>query len=250
MHSPAPALGLPDQIIAALFDLDGVLTSTADLHREAWKQTFDAVLRERDGDRFQEFTDRDYAEHVDGRPRADGVRQFLASRGITLPEGSPDDPPDAATVHGVGNRKNELLLQMIERYGVTPYPGSVRYLQAARDAGLAIGVVTSSANGASVLEAAGLSPFIQARVDGVAIARDGLRGKPAPDSFLAGAQALGVDPFQVAVFEDALAGVQAGRAGGFGHIVGVDRAGQAQALRESGADVVVADLAELLAESR
>ncbi|MFN2495851.1 MAG: HAD family hydrolase [Pseudonocardiaceae bacterium] len=253
MHSPAPALGLPDQITAALFDLDGVLTNTADLHREAWKQTFDAVLRERaegGGDSFREFTDRDYAEHVDGMPRADGVRQFLASRGITLSEGFPDDPPDVRTVHGLGNRKNELLLRMIEQHGVSPYPGSVRYLQAARDAGLAIGVVTSSANGASVLDAAGLSPFIQARVDGVAIARDGLRGKPAPDSFLAGAQALGVDPAQVAVFEDALAGVQAGRAGGFGHVIGVDRAGQAQALRDCGADVVVADLAELLGELR
>lgn len=253
MPISARAVGLPDQITAGLFDLDGVLTSTADLHREAWKHTFDAVLRELDDDAagdFREFTDRDYTEYVDGLPRADGVRKFLGSRGITVPEGSPDDAPQAPTVHGIGNRKNELLLETIEQRGVTPYPGSVRYLQAARDAGLAIGVVTSSANGASVLEAAGLSSFVQARVDGVAIAREGLRGKPAPDSFLAGAAALGVDPSHAAVFEDALAGVQAGRAGGFGHVVGVDRAGQAQALRERGADVVVSDLAELLADAR
>lgn len=246
MPSSARSLGLPDQITAGLFDLDGVLTSTADQHRQAWKVTFDAMLAERDGAGFREFTPRDYTEYVDGRPRADGVRQFLTSRAITVPEGSPDDPPGRATVHGIGNRKNELLLQIIEQGGAKPYPGSVRYLQAARDAGLAIGVVTSSANGAAVLDAAGLSHFVQARVDGVVIARDRLRGKPAPDSFLAGAAALGVDPSAAAVFEDALAGVQAARAGHFGHVVGVDRAGQAEALRERGADVVVTDLAELL----
>jgi len=246
MPSSARSLGLPDQITAGLFDLDGVLTSTADQHRQAWKTTFDAMLAEREGDGYREFTPRDYTEYVDGRPRADGVRQFLTSRGITVPEGSTDDPPDKATVHGIGNRKNELLLQIIEQGGAKPYPGSVTYLQAARDAGLAIGVVTSSANGAAVLDAAGLSHFVQARVDGVVIARDRLRGKPAPDSFLAGAAALGVDPSAAAVFEDALAGVQAARAGHFGHIVGVDRAGQAEALRERGADVVVGDLAELL----
>lgn len=246
MHSSARLLGLPDQITAGLFDLDGVLTSTADQHRQAWKKTFDAVLADDEGDSFREFTDHDYAEYVDGRPRADGVRQFLASRGITVPEGFPDDPPDAATVHGIGNRKNELLLRTIEQHGARAYPGSVRYLRAARDAGLAIGVVTSSANGAAVLDAAGLSHFVQARVDGMVIARDRLAGKPAPDSYLAGAAALGVDPSAAAVFEDALAGVQAARAGHFGHIVGVDRAGQAQELRERGADVVVTDLADLL----
>lgn len=248
--SAGHALGLPDRITTGLFDLDGVLTSTADQHRQAWKATFDVVLRELEGTGFRAFTDRDYTEYVDGRPRADGVRKFLASRNITLPEGSPDDPPDAVTVQGIGNRKNELLLHTIEQDGVSPYPGSVRYLQAAQDAGLTIGVVTSSANGAAVLDAAGLSPFVQVRVDGVVIARDQLRGKPAPDSFLAGAAELGVDPAEVVVFEDALAGVQAARAGGFGHIVGVDRAGQAEALRERGADVVVKDLAELLADDR
>lgn len=239
-------IGLPDHIRAALFDLDGVLTGTAVLHREAWRATFDEFLRQRDPAHFSGFTDRDYAEHVDGRPRADGVREFLASRGITLAEGTPEDPPAAETVHGVGNRKNELVRKIIEERGVDPFPGSRRYLEAARDAGLGIAVVTSSANGATVLASAGLTPFIQALVDGLVITRDGLRGKPAPDSFLAGARALDVDPAEAAVFEDALAGVRAGRAGGFGYVVGVDRVGQADELRAEGADVVVTDLSELL----
>ena len=239
-------IGLPDTINAVLFDLDGVLTGTADLHRAAWKATFDEFLRQRDGDAFVPFTDRDYADFVDGRPRADGVREFLASRGIRLPEGNPDDPPSAETVNGVGNRKNELVQKLIAEKGVAPYPGSVRYLHAVRDAGLPIAVVTSSANGAAVLDAANLTPLIQALIDGHTLARQGLRGKPAPDSFLAGARALGVSASQAAVFEDALAGVQAGRAGKFGYVVGVNRANQADALREHGADIVVDDLAELL----
>ncbi|MGM1059395.1 HAD family hydrolase [Saccharothrix sp. Mg75] len=236
-------LGLPEPITACLFDLDGVLTSTAVLHRRAWKRTFDDLLRLR-GEPL--FTEQDYARYVDGRPRYDGVREFLASRGITLPEGAPDDPPDAATVHGVGNLKNDLLEAIIRHEGVTPYPGTVRYLEAVRAAGLDIGVVTSSANAEKVLDAANLNGFVQARVDGVVIARDGLKGKPAPDSFLVGARLLGVEPTRAAVFEDALAGVQAGRAGGFGHVVGVDRAGQRDELLRHGADVVVDDLAELL----
>jgi beta-phosphoglucomutase family hydrolase len=243
-------IGLPAPITAALFDLDGVLTGTAELHRAAWKATFDEFLRNRDPQHFTPFTDHDYAEYVDGRPRADGVRTFLASRNITLPEGAPDDPPGADTVHGVGNRKNVLVQKIIAERGVNPYPGSRRYLEAARDAGLKIAVVTSSANGAAVLDAAGLTPLIQARIDGVVIAAQGLRGKPAPDSFLAGARALGVEPAHAAVFEDALAGVQAGRAGGFGYVVGVDRADQADELRAHGADVVVEDLAELLEDGR
>ncbi len=243
-------IGLPEGIAACLFDLDGVLTGTAELHREAWKQTFDAFLREREGEGFAEFTDADYARYVDGMPRHDGVRTFLAARGIELPEGTPEDPPEAATVHGLGNRKNALVLQLIAGRGVRPYPGSVRYLEAVRDAGLAIGVVTSSANGEAVLASAGLSPFMQARVDGVTIVTEGLRGKPAPDSFLAGARELGVAPAHTAVFEDALSGVAAARAGGFGFVVGVDRANQADALREAGADVVVSDLAELLEDRR
>jgi beta-phosphoglucomutase family hydrolase len=242
-------IGLPDAVTACLFDLDGVLTSTAVQHESAWRQTFDAFLGTRaDGDRGP-FTHDDYLATVDGRPRADGVRAFLASRGITLPEGAPDDPPDAPTVHGVGNRKNDLLLTAIAEQGVEPYAGSVAYIKAAHQAGLAIGVVTSSANGAAVLEAAHLDQYVQARVDGLTIARDGLAGKPAPDSFLAGAEALGVAPEHTAVFEDALSGVAAAKAGHFGHIVGVDRSGQADDLRAHGADVVVADLADLLATS-
>jgi beta-phosphoglucomutase family hydrolase len=242
-------IGLPDAIKALLFDLDGVLTGTAELHRQAWKRTFDEFLSHRDGPGFRPFTERDYLDHVDGRPRADGVRTFLASRGIELPEGNPDDPPGDATVNGIGNKKNELLLKVIEEEGVRPYPGSRRYLEAAKQAGLKIGVVTSSANGEAVLRAADLTPFVQARVDGNTITQQGLRGKPAPDSFLAGAKALGVEPAAAAVFEDALSGVQAGKAGNFGFVIGVDRAHQADALRQHGADVVVADLADLL-ESR
>ncbi|PRX46510.1 HAD superfamily hydrolase (TIGR01509 family)/beta-phosphoglucomutase family hydrolase [Prauserella shujinwangii] len=239
-------IGLPDGISACLFDLDGVLTSTAELHLRAWKETFDAFLSAWEGADYQPFTERDYTAYVDGRSRLDGVRTFLTARGIELPEGAPGDPVDADTVHGVGNRKNELVLRIIEERGVTPYPGSVRYLEAARAAGMAIGVVTSSANGGGVLEAAGLTRFVQVRVDGLVIRREGLRGKPAPDSFLAGAEALGVAPAETAVFEDAQAGVRAGRAGGFGYVVGVNRADQAEALRANGADIVVDDLAELL----
>lgn len=243
-------IGLPDTITACLFDLDGVLTGTAAQHREAWKRTFDDFLRTRDGDAFTPFTDADYAAYVDGRPRADGVRTFLTSRGIELPEGSPDDGIDAATVNGVGNRKNELVLKIIDEEGVTPYPGSVRYLEAAKAAGLRIGVVTSSANGAKVLDAADLTKFVEARIDGIVLAEKGLRGKPAPDSFLAGAEAFGVAPENAAVFEDALAGVQAGQDGGFGYVVGVNRAHQAGELLEHGADVVVDDLAELLEDRK
>ncbi|MBW4716934.1 HAD family hydrolase [Saccharothrix obliqua] len=235
-------LGLPDGITACLFDLDGVLTSTAVLHRRAWRRTFDDYLLPRG---LPPFAESDYTRYVDGRPRYDGVRAFLASRGITLPEGTPDDPPDVDTVHGIGNRKNELIDAIIRQEGVTPYPGSVRYLEAAAG-DFAIGVVTSSANATRVLAAAGLDKYVRALVDGVVISRDGLKGKPAPDSFLAGARMLGVPPARAAVFEDALAGVRAGRSGEFGHVVGVNRADQAEALRANGADVVVDDLAELL----
>jgi beta-phosphoglucomutase family hydrolase len=242
-------LGLPDSIRACLFDMDGVLTRTATVHMAAWKRTFDEFLRATDP-QAPEFTQLDYNRHVDGKPRADGVRDFLASRGITLPEGSPDDPPDARTVHGIGRRKNELLLTELEEHGVEVYPGSVAYLRAVKAAGLATAVVTASANGEQVIAAGGFADLIDARVDGVVTAREGLRGKPAPDTFLAGARALGVEPAQAAVFEDALAGVAAGRAGRFGHVVGVDRVGQGQALREHGADVVVTDLEQLLDGAR
>ena len=243
-------LGLPDNVTACLFDLDGVLTQTAKVHDRAWKQTFDTYLRERaqrTGETFQEFDAvRDYDEYVDGRPRYDGVRSFLQSRGITLPEGSPDDPPDAETICGIGNRKNALVLELIKKDGVEAYEGSVRYVRAAGDAGLHRAVVSSSANARDVLRAAGIIDLFETIVDGKVADEQHLHGKPAPDAFLAGARALGVEPAQATVFEDALAGVQAGRAGKFGFVIGVDRVGQADALREHGADVVVTDLAELL----
>jgi beta-phosphoglucomutase family hydrolase len=243
-------LGLPDGISACLFDLDGVLTDTAAVHNAAWRETFDGFLRERaerTGEPFVPFDPvGDYLEHVDGKRREDGVRDFLASRGIELPEGSADDAPDAPTVSGVGNRKNVLLLKTIETDGVRVYEGSRRYLQAAKDAGLRIAVVSSSANTRAVLEVTGLAPFIELRVDGVVAKVRDLPGKPAPDTFLAAAADLGVQKEQCVVFEDALAGVAAGRAGDFGYVVGVDRVDQADQLREQGADVVVADLEELL----
>ena len=239
-------LGLPDHVTACLFDLDGVLTGTAELHRAAWKETFDALLRGRDGADFTPFTEADYNNYVDGRPRFDGVREFLAARHVQLPEGSPDDPPSAETVGGVGNRKNVRVQQIIAERGVNPYPGSVRYLEAAKQAGIRIAVVTSSANGKAVLDAGDLTRYVEARIDGIVITERRLKGKPAPDSFLAGAEALGVAKEHAAVFEDALSGVQAGKTGGFGYVVGVDRVGQAEALRTHGADVVVTDLAELL----
>jgi len=242
-------LGLPDPIRACLFDLDGVLTQTAKVHQAAWRQTFDAFMQQHDPDGFSPFTDADYNEYVDGKPRRDGVRDFLASRGIQLPEGDPDDPPEAETVAGVGNRKNELLLREIDEHGVEAYEGSLRYARAVKEAGLLAAVVTASANGEQVIAAAGFADLITVRIDGVVAAREQLRGKPAPDTFLAGARALGVEAAHAAVFEDALAGVAAGRAGGFGYVVGVDRVGQAAALRDRGADIVVPDLDELLERS-
>ncbi|MDK3254919.1 HAD family hydrolase [Blastococcus capsensis] len=241
------SVGLPDGVRACLFDLDGVLTRTATVHMAAWKRTFDEFLRSRDPG-APEFSQEDYNEHVDGKPRADGVRDFLASRGITLPEGGPGDPADAATVQAVASRKNELVLAELDEHGVEVYEGSIRYLRAVRDAGLATAVVTASANGEQVMRAGGFADLIDVRIDGVVATRDQLRGKPAPDTFLAGARALGVPPEEAVVFEDALAGVAAGRAGGFAFVVGVDRVGHAGGLRESGADVVVQDLAELLGE--
>jgi beta-phosphoglucomutase family hydrolase len=245
-------LGLPRQVVACLFDLDGVLTQTARVHDAAWTEMFDAYLRTRStgtGEPFVPFDpDADYNRYVDGKPRLDGVRSFLASRGITLPEGDEHDPPGTPSVHGLGRLKNDIVLRRIREHGVDVYPGSVRYLHAAREAGLRRAVVSSSANCHDVLVAAGLDDLIEARVDGQLAAREGLRGKPAPDTFLAGARLLGVEPAGAAVFEDALAGVEAGRAGGFGYVVGVDRVDHADELRAAGADAVVADLAELLDE--
>jgi beta-phosphoglucomutase family hydrolase len=224
-------LGLPDGITACLFDLDGVLTKTAVVHERAWKTMFDEFL----GDRGT-FEESDYNDYVDGKPREDGIRDFLASRGIEI---------DDAKLHELSERKNELVLQLIHDEGVDPYPGSVAYLKAARDAGLRRAVVSSSHNCEDVLRVTGLTEYLEVRVDGHVIDALGLRGKPAPDSFLEGARRLGVRPDQAAVFEDALAGVESGRAGKFGYVVGVDRVGHRAALLEHGADVVVDDLAEL-----
>jgi len=243
-------LGLPMHIRACLFDLDGVLTQTAIEHAAAWKTMFDEYLAaraRRTGEPLVPFDAHvEYDVHVDGKARADGVRSFLESRGIHLPEGELDDPPSAETIHGLGNRKNELLLERIRTNGVKVYDGSVRYVRAVREAGLRTAVVSASANCHDVLVSAGIETLFDARIDGLVAIRDHLKGKPAPDTYLAGARALGVEPKYAAVFEDALAGVEAGRAGKAGYVVGVDRVGQAAELAKHGADVVVADLAELL----
>ncbi len=243
-------LGLPSGIRACLFDLDGVLTQTAKVHAAAWKEMFDPFLRAHAEGAEEPFVPfdavEDYDEYVDGKPRYDGVRSFLTARGIDLPEGEPSDPPETETISGLGNRKNELVISMIHRQGVEAYEGSIRYVRAVRDAGLRRAVVSSSANTGEVLAAAGIDDLFEERIDAIAAERQHLKGKPAPETFLAAARALGAQPAQAAVFEDALAGVAAGRAGRFGFVVGVDRVGQAEALREHGADLVVSDLAELL----
>jgi beta-phosphoglucomutase family hydrolase len=240
-------LALPDGITACLFDLDGVLTETATVHDAAWKQMFDAYLREHDGPGYRPFDPGDdYDRYVDGRPRADGVRTFLASRGIELPEGSPDDPPERDTVNGLGNRKNVIVLERIRKDGVKAFAGSVRFVKAARAAGLRTAVVSSSANCRDVLVSAGIEDLFEVRIDGLVARQRKLPGKPHPDTFLAAAEELGVSAAASAVFEDALAGMEAGRAGKFGYVIGVDRVGQAAALRRHGADTVVKDLAELL----
>jgi len=243
-------LGLPDSIRVCLFDLDGVLTKTAEVHAAAWREMFDSFLAawaQRSGQPFVPFDPvQDYDTYVDGKPRADGTRSFLAARGISLPEGSLDDPPGTETIHGLSNRKNKLLLQHMQTQGVQVYPGSVRYLQAVREAGLRRAVVSASANTRDVLAAASLTKYFDVVIDGIVAEQDHLRGKPAPDPYLAAARRLQVQSPEAAVFEDALAGVEAGRAGGFGYVVGVDRVGQRGALEQHGADIVVNDLAELL----
>jgi beta-phosphoglucomutase family hydrolase len=249
-----PVLGLPDTVTAVLFDLDGVLTDTASVHTRAWTRMFDAYLGDRaarTGEPFVPFDPvADYTAHVDGKPRQDGVRDFLVSRGIVLPLGTPDDPPTAETVHGLGNRKNAMFHDVLREEGVEVFATSRTYLERARDAGLRRAVVSSSANTATILDVTGMAPLVEERVDGVTIREEGLAGKPAPDTFLLAAARLGVDPERAAVFEDALAGVTAGRAGGFGLVVGVDRvqgdSGHAEALSAAGADIVVRDLGELL----
>jgi HAD superfamily hydrolase (TIGR01509 family) len=243
-------LGLPTGVTVCLFDLDGVLTPTAKLHAVAWKETFDGFLRRRGSERGEDLAPfdavRDYDAYVDGRPRAEGVRAFLASRGIELPEGAPDDPPGALTISGLGERKNEIVLELIHERGVEPYDGSVRYVHAARDAGLRCCVVSSSTNCREVLAAAGIAELFEVIIDGEAAEAGHLRGKPAPDTYLAGVRAAGETPEHAAVFEDALVGVEAGRAGRFAIVIGIDRVGQAAALKAHGADVVVGDLGDLL----
>jgi beta-phosphoglucomutase family hydrolase len=245
-------LGLPTEVRACLFDLDGVLTDTASVHRKAWTAMFDDFLQaraERDGSEFVPFdADADYLSYVDGKKREDGVRSFLSSRGISLPEGEPTDDADTETVSGLGNRKNDAFLHTLHTDGVKVFEGSRRYVEAVVGQGLAVAVVSSSANTREVLELTGLDQFVDQRVDGVTMREENITGKPAPDSYLAGARRLGVEPSAAAVFEDALSGVEAGHAGNFGIVVGVDRVGQAEALKAHGADVVVTDLADLLAD--
>jgi len=243
-------LGLPSRIHACLFDLDGVLTETATLHAKAWQRMFDDFLSARARSSGQPFVPfdvvRDYDLYVDGEPRDDGTRSFLASRGIRLPEGRGDDPATAETIRGLGKRKNGIFLALMREQGVAAYPGSVRYVRAVKGAGLGTAVVSSSTNCHEVLIAAGIAELFDVCIDGVVAAERRLAGKPAPDTFLAAASALAATPAQAAVFEDALAGVAAGHAGRFGFVVGVDRVGQADELRRHGADIVVTDLAALL----
>ncbi len=242
--------GLPDGVRACLFDMDGVLTKTAAIHAEAWKQMFDEFLAGRShetgvhADPFDPVGD--YDRYVDGRVRADGTRAFLQSRGISIPEGEPGDPPDRHTIYGLGQRKNDIFVQLVVKDGVAVFEGSVRYVQAVRRGGMHTAVVSASENTAAVLDAAGIADLFEVRIDGVVAHDEHLPGKPAPDMYLAAAKALGVGARESAVFEDALAGVQAGRAGGFALVVGVDRVGQADDLRAHGADLVVTDLAQLL----
>jgi beta-phosphoglucomutase family hydrolase len=233
-------LKLPDGISTCLFDLDGVITQTAKLHSAAWKEMFDAFLRERadeTGEPFQEFTPTDYDRYVDGRPRLDGVRTFLEARGIE---------PEEDLVRRLGDIKNDLVLKLIRERGVEVYEGSIDFVKEAQRQGLRRAVVSSSANTREVLESVGIADLFEAVVDGLVAQREGLPGKPAPDTFIAGARALSAEPAEAVVFEDALAGVEAGRAGAFGYVVGVDRTGQRDALAERGADIVVDDLSELI----
>ncbi|MFI9270250.1 HAD family hydrolase [Kitasatospora sp. NPDC052896] len=243
-------LGLPDHIHAFLFDLDGVLTQTAKVHAAAWKSMFDAFLREEARRTDEEFVPfdpvQDYDRYVDGKPRLDGTRSFLASRDIKLPEGSPDDPPGTRSVYGLSTTKNDLVLRMIQEQGVQPYSGSVEYVHRLRVLGLPRAVVSSSANCRDVLKAAGIDGLFDVVIDGTVARREGLPGKPAPDTYLYAARALNTPPERAAVFEDALAGVESGRAGGFGAVVGVNRTGQAAELRQHGADLVVDDLSQLI----
>jgi beta-phosphoglucomutase family hydrolase len=242
--------GLPDGVTACLFDMDGVVTQTAVVHAAAWKEMFDDFLRQHAEEAGTEFVPFDahaeYDAYVDGKPRLDGTRSFLESRGIKLPEGTPDDPPGTPTIYGLSHRKNDLVLAKLAAGGVKVYEGSVTYIRAVRQAGIRTAIVSSSANTKQILDAAGLADLFDVQVDGLIAKERGLHGKPAPDTFLAAAEENGAPASRAAVFEDALAGVEAGRAGHFALVVGVDRVGQAEELRKHGADIVVRDLSELL----
>jgi beta-phosphoglucomutase-like phosphatase (HAD superfamily) len=254
VQGPRPTramLDLPEDTVACVFELEGVLTGSAAVHAAAWEETFDEFLLRRSehaGERFGGYapfhTRRDYFAHIHGRPRLEGVRAFLASRGIRLPEGDPDDPPSAETVYGLANRKTEAFLRRLDAHGVRAYEGSRRYLEAAREAGLRCAVVSASAHTALILEQVGLARLIDERVDGNMIVAAGLRAWPAPDVLLAACRELDVEPHRTAVFETTDLGIAAGRAGGFELVVGIDRGRAAEALR--GADLVVDDLSALL----
>jgi beta-phosphoglucomutase family hydrolase len=242
-------LGLPDGVAACLFDMDGVVTQTAVVHAAAWKEMFDGFLREnaeKTGTEFVPFDSHDYDEYVDGKPRLDGTRSFLESRDIHLPEGSPDDKPGTPTVNGLSNQKNDLVLAKIASGGVKVYDGTIRYIHAVRDAGIHTAIVSASANAVQVLKVAGIADLFDVRVDGVVAKERGLHGKPAPDTFLFAAEELNVPANHAVVFEDAQSGVAAGHAGHFALVVGVDRVGQAEQLKQHGADIVVKDVADLL----
>jgi len=244
--------GLPDGTTACLFDMDGVVTQTALVHAAAWKDMFDKFLRQRaeqSGEKFVPFdSSKDYGDYVDGKPRLDGTRSFLESRDIHLPEGSPDDKPGTATIYGLSNEKNDLVIEKIKTDGVKVYDDTIKYIKAVRAGGLHTAIVSSSANTVDVLKSAGISDLFDTRVDAQVAKERNLKGKPAPDTFLAAARNLDVAPDHAAVFEDALAGVEAGHAGHFALTVGVDRVGNGHgdALRQHGADVVVTDVASLL----
>jgi beta-phosphoglucomutase family hydrolase len=244
--------GLPAGTTACLFDMDGVVTQTALVHAAAWKDMFDKFLRQRaeqSGEKFVPFdSSKDYGDYVDGKPRLDGTRSFLESRDIHLPEGSPDDKPGTATIYGLSNEKNDLVIEKIKTDGVKVYDDTIKYIKAVRAGGLHTAIVSSSANTVDVLKSAGISDLFDTRVDAQVAKKENLKGKPAPDTFLAAAKNLDVAPGHAAVFEDALAGVEAGHAGHFALTVGVDRVGDGHgdALRQHGADVVVTDVASLL----
>ncbi len=239
-----PARTLLHNIDAALFDLDGVLTPTADAHQRAWTKLFDAYLAQHSPD--QPYTDADYFTYIDGKPRYDGVRALLASRGLSLPYGAPTDDPGADTICGLGNRKNQAFAEVLTTEGVQAYPGSVALLDDLADLGVRVAVVSSSANAPEVLRAAGLIDRFELVVDGVIASVHGLPGKPAPDTYVFAAERLGVPPQRAVVVEDAVSGVKAGKAGSFGLVIGVDRGAGPDVLLAAGADLVVSDLAELV----